>query len=62
MASQGMLALHAYNSNTGVVVDVGEKIEVLPIINGGWVWAGEVGGGVVCCVLIGGEKEWLWGF
>lgn len=34
MASQTLLALYSYKVDTGIVVDIGEKIEILPIIDG----------------------------
>lgn len=34
MVSQTLLALYSYQVDTGIVVDIGEKIEILPIIEG----------------------------
>ena len=34
MMSQTLLALYSYNTRSGVMVDVGERTEVLPITDG----------------------------
>ena len=34
MVSQTLLALYSYKVDTGIVVDIGEKIEILPVIDG----------------------------
>ena len=34
LINQALLVLYAYTSNTGIVVDLGEKIDILPICNG----------------------------
>ena len=34
LSHQSVLALYAYNATSGVVVDIGERIDVLPIMDG----------------------------
>jgi actin-related protein len=34
LINQALLVLYAYTSNTGIVCDLGEKIDILPICNG----------------------------
>ena len=34
--NQTMLALYAYGATSGIVVDIGERIEILPITDGRW--------------------------
>ena len=34
MVSQTLLALYMYNASSGIVVDVGERIEILPVTDG----------------------------
>ncbi|ESO08191.1 hypothetical protein HELRODRAFT_75228 [Helobdella robusta] len=55
MVTQTMLSLYSYNATTGVVLDVGEKIEVLPVVNGyvveGGVMRLPLGGQRLCEVM-----------
>ena len=34
MVNQTLLSLYSYNSTTGVVVDVGERLEIVPVTDG----------------------------
>ena len=34
MVSQSLLALYSYNSTSGILVDIGERMEILPIYDG----------------------------
>lgn len=34
MVHQAALALHAYNTTTGIVVDIGERLDVVPVTDG----------------------------
>lgn len=34
MVQQSLLALYSYNATSGVIVDVGERMEILPIYDG----------------------------
>lgn len=34
LINQALLVLYAYSASSGVVVDLGEKIDILPICNG----------------------------
>ena len=34
IVNQTLLALYSYNSTTGVVVDVGERLEIVPVTDG----------------------------
>ena len=33
---QSILALYSYNASSGIVVDIGERIDVVPVIDGEW--------------------------
>lgn len=34
MVMQSLLALYSYNATSGIIVDVGERMEILPIFDG----------------------------
>ena len=34
MVPQALLALYSYNSTSGVIVDIGERMDILPIYDG----------------------------
>ena len=34
MVQQSLLALYSYNAMSGVIVDIGERLEILPIYEG----------------------------
>ncbi|GFO44483.1 histone-lysine N-methyltransferase SETMAR [Plakobranchus ocellatus] len=34
MVQQALLSLHSYNTNSGIIVDIGHRIEILPIFDG----------------------------
>ena len=34
MVQQSLLSLYSYNTNTGVLVDIGERTDILPIYDG----------------------------
>ena len=34
MVPQALLALYSYNSTSGIIVDIGERMEILPIYDG----------------------------
>ena len=34
LSNQSVLALSAYRANSGIVVDIGERIEIVPIMDG----------------------------
>lgn len=36
MVMQSLLALYSYNATSGIIVDVGERMEILPIYDGGY--------------------------
>lgn len=37
LTHQSILALYAYNATSGIVVDVGERMDIVPVIDGKWV-------------------------
>ena len=55
MGHQTTFALHSYCTDTGIVVDVGERLEVVPIVGGYKVASGvsrtATGGGEMACHL-----------
>ena len=38
MVQQSLLALYSYRTTTGIIVDIGHRIEILPIYDGECVW------------------------
>lgn len=50
LTHQSILALYAYNATSGIVVDIGERMDIVPVIDGG------SSRGVA--VVGGGEGEW----
>lgn len=34
MVMQSLLALYSYNATSGIIVDIGERMEILPIFDG----------------------------
>ena len=36
MVNQSVLALYAYSTRSGIVVDIGERLEIIPITDGGF--------------------------
>ena len=34
MVQQSLLALYSYNAMSGIIVDIGERLEILPIYDG----------------------------
>lgn len=34
LTHQAILSLHAYNSKSGIIVDIGDRLDVIPIIEG----------------------------
>lgn len=34
MVQQSLLALYSYNATSGIIVDIGERLEILPIYEG----------------------------
>ena len=41
MVQQSLLALYSYNAMSGIIVDIGERLEILPIYDG-----------MVCCYFV----------
>lgn len=44
LTHQSILALYAYNATSGIVVDIGERMDIVPVIDGGSLGGGSCGG------------------